>query len=314
MHREAQTKPQKKEKSSEFKNITKPICIRCNSSSIKKMGFRKTENRGNQQRWLCKSCKKSFTIDEGFWKMKNNPNKITEALHLYFSGTSLRKTQAHLGVFRESNCSYVTILEWIRKYATLVGNFADSLNLKVGEELMSDEMEYSVKGKQSWFVDVMDTKTRYMVSSDFMRSRTIERLVEVLKKAKDKTGEQVKIVKTDGLQGYPRVLRRTFGLQSPYHSSSKTKSKIIHNIVIASERGFNHKIERLHNSIRERTKIMRGFGESNSAKSIMKGYEIYYNFCRKHQALNKYPYELATNLELGNNKWLDLIKLAKSKK
>jgi len=263
---------------------------------------------------LCKSCKKSFTIDEGFWKMKNNPNKITEALHLYFSGTSLRKTQAHLGVFRESNCSYVTILEWIRKYATLVGNFADSLNLKVGEELMSDEMEYSVKGKQSWFVDVMDTKTRYMVSSDFMRSRTIERLVEVLKKAKDKTGEQVKIVTTDGLQGYPRVLRRTFGLQSPYHSSSKTKSKIIHNIVIASERGFNHKIERLHNSIRERTKIMRGFGESNSAKSIMKGYEIYYNFCRKHQALNKYPYELATNLELGNNKWLDLIKLAKSKK
>ena len=314
MHREAQTKPQKKEKPSEFKNITKPICIRCNSSSIKKMGFRKTENRGNQQRWLCKSCKKSFTIDEGFWKMKNNPNKITEALHLYFSGTSLRKTQAHLGVFRESNCSYVTILEWIRKYATLVGNFADSLNLKVGEELMSDEMEYSVKGKQSWFVDVMDTKTRYMVSSDFMRSRTIERLVEVLKKAKDKTGEQVKIVTTDGLQGYPRVLRRTFGLQSPYHSSSKTKSKIIHNIVIASERGFNHKIERLHNSIRERTKIMRGFGESNSAKSIMKGYEIYYNFCRKHQALNKYPYELATNLELGNNKWLDLIKLAKSKK
>jgi len=58
---------------------------------------------------------------------------------------------------------------------------------------------------------------------------------------------------------------------------------------------------------------MRGFGELNSAKAIMKGYEIYYNFCRKHQALNKYPYELATDLELGSNKWLDLIRLAKSK-
>lgn len=27
----------------------------------------------------------------------------------------------------------------------------------------------------------------------------------------------------------------------------------------------------------------------------------------KHQALNKCPYELATDLELGKNKWLDLI-------
>ena len=148
--------------------------------------------------------------------MKNSPNKITEALHLYFSGTSLRKTQAHLGVFCNSNCSYVTILDWIKKYATLVGNFTDSLKLKVGEELMSDEMEYSTKGKQTWFVDVMDTKTRYMVSSDFMRSRTIEKLIEVLKLAKTKTEEQVKIVTTYGLQGYPRVLRKTFGLQSQY--------------------------------------------------------------------------------------------------
>ena len=147
-----------------------------------------------------------------------------------------------------------------------------------------------------------------------MRSRTIERLVEVMKLAKIKTGEQVKVITTDGLQGYPKVLRKTFGLQSPYHASSRTKSRITHNVVIASERGFNHKIERLHNSIRERTKIMRGFGEINSAKFIMKGYEIFYNFCRKHQALNKYPYELATGLILGNNKWLDLIKLTKSKK
>ena len=88
------------------------------------------------------------------------------------------------------------------------------------------------------------------------------------------------------------------------------KSKIQHNIVIASERGFNHKIERLHNSVRERTKIMRQFGALESARLIMKGYEIYYNFCRKHMATNCYPYELATHLKLGKNKWLDLIRLS----
>jgi len=48
-----------------------------------------------------------------------------------------------------------------------------------------------------------------------------------------------------------------------------------------------------------------------SADSIMKGYSIYYNFIRKHQGINCRPYELAIpNLELGNNRWLDLISLA----
>ncbi len=43
---------------------------------------------------------------------------------------------------------------------------------------------------------------------------------------------------------------------------------------------------------------------------IMKGLEINYNFIRKHQRINCYPHELATDLELGKNKLLDLIKLS----
>lgn len=44
----------------------------------------------------------------------------------------------------------------------------------------------------------------------------------------------------------------------------------------------------------------------------MKGIEVYYNFITKHQAINCCPYELATNLKLkSNNKWIELIKLAR---
>lgn len=49
-----------------------------------------------------------------------------------------------------------------------------------------------------------------------------------------------------------------------------------------------------------------------SASAIMKGYEIYYNFIRKHQGIGCRPYELAIpELELGKNRWLDLIKMSK---
>ena len=39
-----------------------------------------------------------------------------------------------------------------------------------------------------------------------------------------------------------------------------------------------------------------------SAKAIIKSYEIFYNFCRKHQGINCYPYKLVTDLQFGKNK------------
>ena len=242
-------------------------------------------------------------------------------MDLYYKGVSFRKLQEHLQAFYPQNSHYSTIYRWVIKYAIMTSKLTDNLQVKSGREIMSDEMEYyrriskNQKGReQNWFVDTFDIETRFMIVGEYMKSRTNENLIKVLKRTKFKTGEQVEIVTTDGLMGYPAVLRKTFSLQSSYHASSRTKSKIIHNVVIASERGFNHPIERLHNTIRERTKIMRGFhGSLESAYAIMKGLEINYNFVRKHLALDgKTPAEVSiTELKLGVNRWLDLIKLSK---
>lgn len=90
------------------------------------------------------------------------------------------------------------------------------------------------------------------------------------------------------------------------------ENKTIKSHGMSSDKAFNWKIERLHNSIRARTKTFRGFhGSIESAKAIMKGIEINYNFIRKHQALGKCPYEIATDIKLKeNNKWLELIELS----
>src|SRR3989344_8832889 len=255
--------------------------------------------------------------------MRTNENKITAGIDLYYKGVSLRKIQEHFQAFYPHNSSHMSVYRCIVKYSMVVSNLTDNISIQCGNEMMSDEMEYhrrlyhqkGMKGiEQNWFVDTFDVETRFMIIGEYMKSRTNENLIKVMNKTKLKTGEQVKIVTTDGLQGYPTVLRKTFSLQSPYHVSSRTKSRIIHNVVIASERGFNHPIERLHNTIRERTNVMCGFhGCAESAHAIMKGLEINYNFNRKHMSLGKKtPAEVTIpQLELGANKWLDLIKISK---
>jgi transposase-like protein len=287
------------------------ICEKCDGKNIKRDGVRETKNRSKVQRYKCKDCSHRFSIDDGFWKMKNHENKITSCMNMYYAGMSLRKIQEHLQMFAPKNSHYSTIYRWIVKYANMIGTLTDNIQIKSGKELMSDEMEYHRLGEQNWFVDVMDTETRFVVASDYMKSRTIENLTKVLKKGKLATGEQIRVITTDGLQGYERVLKKSFGLKTHWNH----KSPIIHNVVIASERGFNHKIERLHNTIRDRTKIMRGFhGSLESARAIMKGMEIYYNFVRKHQGIDgKTPSEEAIpELCLSTNKWLSLIKMSKT--
>jgi len=55
---------------------------------------------------------------------------------------------------------------------------------------------------------------------------------------------------------------------------------------------------------------MRGLDHDESAKKMMDGYRIYYNFIRPHQALNgKTPAEASNiDLNLKGNKWMELIK------
>ncbi len=294
----------KNNKQNKYKKI---CCPKCNNQNYKKDGFRGTQNRGKIQRYKCKKCSYRFVKDDGFFRMRNHPKKITLCLDLFYKGISTREIQTHLQAFYPHNAHNSNIYRWIIKYSKMISKYTDKLKLKVGREIQMDEMEYKTKGKKSWFIDSIDTKTKFIVSSEFVKKREQEELKKVLTNIKTKTKKQVEIITTDGLTAYRNLVKKTYG-----YSNKLGKYKIIHNVVNASQgEGFNHPIERLHNSIRHRTKTFRGFGSLESANSIMKGYVIFYNFIRKHQAIKKCPYEIATDIKLEKpNKWLELIRLS----
>ncbi|MCX6749269.1 MAG: DDE-type integrase/transposase/recombinase [Candidatus Pacearchaeota archaeon] len=293
----------------------KLICQKCKSNNTIKWCKRKTENRGLIQRYRCKDCLNTFVQDDGFKRMRNNPQKVTCAVDLFYRGVSTRKVQEHFKAFYPHNSSHKSIYKWIVKYSKMISQFTDNLKLKVGQEIQTDEMQYSRRKSHhrkgvdtNWFIDAIDTETRFMVASEYVKHREQANLKRVLRKAKNKTENQIKVITTDGLPAYSRAIKSQFG----YHRFQR--KEVVHNVLnISAGDGFNIMIERLHNNIRQRTKTFRGFhGSVESANAIMKGWEIYYNFITRHQSLNKCPYELATDLRLNSeNKWLELIKLSK---
>ena len=148
-----------------------------------------------------------------------------------------------------------------------------------------------------------------MISSAYVKSRNKKAIKQVLLKMKEKS-DAINTITTAGLTAYQNIVKKTFG-----YNLKEGKYKIEHKVVNASKgEGFNIGVERMHNTIRQRTKTFRGFhGSIESAYAVMKGIEIYYNFIRKYEALkNKTPSELAIpDLKFETpNRWLELIELS----
>jgi len=289
-------------------------CPKCKSKEIIKRGFIKTENRDKIQRFGCKSCNNRFVLDNPFFRMRNQEQLITQCMDLYYSGMSFRKIADHLKRFFPKNVHYGTIYRWIMKYVPMMENFTDKQNIKAGWQLQGDEVEYKRRAsakqrgvRNEYFIDIIDMDSRYLVSSSYQKDRTIPILNKVYRNAKRKVGEQVKVISTDGLMSYPRVIRKTFNLKK----QATKNPKIIHQIIKSDSGKFNYKIERFHNTLRERTKVMRGFhGCISSAQTLMKGFEIYYNWIRNHQGIECLtPSQIACpNVTIQNkNGWLELI-------
>ena len=70
-------------------------------------------------------------------------------------------------------------------------------------------------------------------------------------------------------------------------------------------------MERLNGEVRDREKVMRGIKKMDSA--IFKGYQLYHNYFREHDALDgKTPAEVANIKIGGRNKWITVIQNAKT--
>lgn len=296
----------------EYIMVQKTKCPECNKENVIKWCKRKTLNRGIIQRYSCKDCGKKFSLDNGFLRMRNDPKKISLCLDLFYKGISTRQIQSHLQAFYPHNSSHKSIYKWVVKYSKIISKYTDKLKIKAGKEIQIDEMEVgSRKSKYNgWFIDSIDTETRFMIASEFTSSRGQKEVRRVLQNVKRKTGNQISVYTTDGFTTYEDVIKKLVGYRN------LKKGLVVHNKVTQLKgEGFNHKIERLHNSVRHRIKTFRGFhGSVSSANAIMKGYGVYYNFMREHLAIGCCPYELAVpemkeKLNVPN-KWLALVSMA----
>lgn len=144
--------------------LSPSVCPYCTSTNLIRHGLR--HNRyGDLQRFSCKACRKRFTQNLGFERMKANPQSITSAMQLYFTGESLRNVQKLLRL-QGVEVTHQTVYNWIKKYVSFMERYLDQMQPQVSNTWRADELFLKVKGNMKYLYALMDDETRFWIAKE----------------------------------------------------------------------------------------------------------------------------------------------------
>ncbi len=289
------------------------LCPKCYSTTITKNGFRKVKNRTKRQKYRCKKCTYRFILGEnGFSNITSDPKIISESLNLVMSGVSYRNVARHIYSVHQVKISHPTIVNWVRKYTHLIKEYVETFSPELSDVWSLDEMSLNVKGTKKmgkgfhdWLWSIIDPKTRFVIATEVSKKREIRDARRIISSGKKIIPKNPNYVLTDSLNSYQEAIRKEFHNRTAHVKTKSLKDGFV-----------NRPIERYHNEIREKLKARRGLGNDESAQTFTELHKIHHNFVRPHQGLDgKTPAQTANiDLNLGDDKYLDLIRQAGRKK
>ncbi len=272
-------------------------CKHCRSLKISKRGTRKNKS-GDIQRMICKECGKTFSTNIGFRYRQFDDTVITQVLHMYHSGLSVRAISAQFAS-RDITIDPATIYRWVQRYSKVAAKYTDSLTPDVGDKFRADEVYVNVDGKKMYLFASMDDDTRYWLASDLAEKKHGHKAEALFKRTIDHAGKYPDEMITDGLGSYKQAARNEFQGMVKHTSEIHITGRHV-------GKDNNNKMERLNGTIRDREKTFRGCGTKHTAS--FDGLRVHYNHVRKHGALGgRTPGEAAGITVEGADKWRALI-------
>ena len=247
------------------------------------------------QRYFCKDCNRKFIDNGAIPKMQTPTSQIADALNMYYEGMSLSEIRRNFIQQHNNYISRISAYNWVDRFSKLAVLEAAKYKPEVGSIWIADETMIDIDGKNVWFWDIIDSKTRFLLASHMSTTRTSKDAQILMKQAFERAGKIPKIIYTDKLRAYLEGIEHTFGGETSHRQGGPFDIEDNTNL-----------IERFHGTLKERTKVMRGLRTKNSARLFLDGWLVHYNFFRPHMSLkDKTPAE-AAGIKFPFRNWKDI--------
>jgi putative transposase len=282
--------------------ISKPkvVCKFCGSQNTRKYGFSK-----GIQSYFCNDCRTKFTGTDALAHGRVSPSFIADALEEYYGGMSFHEIENKINKQTDGAISHTAITKWVNKYTNEAIRQTKDLHPKVGNTWIADETYIKTdvkttdpKGVVFW--DIIDADTRFLLASRITTTRSTQDARQLMELAAKRAGKTPKAVITDKLAAYIDGIELAYGSDAKHRQGSPFHTE--HSTAL---------IERFHNTLKDRTKVMRELRDKSTLKRFTDGWLVYYNFFRPNMALdNKSPAEVA-GLKYENHSWTDVVGVKK---
>ena len=230
------------------------MCKYCQSENVRKYGKYK-----ETQYYYCNDCKRKFSNPDAIPKMQYSTSKVADAISMYFEGMSLKEIRRNFIQQHNDYISDVTVLNWVNRFTDLAVKEADKYKPDVGSIWVADETVLDIDGKNIWLWDIIDSETRFLITTHMSYTRTTKDAQTLMKKAYERTGKIPRVIYTDKLRAYLDGIELTFGADTKHGQGGP----------FDVEKNTN-KIERFHSTLKSRTKVMRGLHTVASAQQYLR--------------------------------------------
>ncbi len=276
-------------------NVDSIFCKYCQSSNVVKFGIFE-----GIQRYWCKDCKRKFTEVDSLPKMKTDQKIIATALSCYFSGMPLDAIQRHLNQEYDLYMSEAGIYNWIIRFSKEAVERSKDFRPDVGSVWVCDETMINVGDHKVWFWDIIDIKSRYLLASHISETRTIEDALTLMQKAAIRAGKPPRKIITDKLAAYLDGIELAFGADTK-HIQSKPFTVV----------DSTNIIERFHETLKQRTKVIKSFKNMETAKLLTDAWLVHYNFFKEHEYLGNVSPAQKMGIKVPFKDWADVLEQTK---
>jgi transposase-like protein len=267
-------------------------CKYCGEDGAVKFGTYK-----GVQRYWCKVCQRKFKADDTTFHMKTDTNLVSSALNMYYEGMPIRAIRRNLLQEHQLAPSTATIYEWIQKYTQYATDSVKDTHPEVGDVWIADETVLKIDGKNVWLWDIIDYKTRFLLATRLSQTRTGKDAQMLMSRALKMAGKSPKAIVTDKLKSY---------LDVDYGNTEHRQGGIAR-----SGEDNTQMIERFHGTLKQRTKVMRGLKNFETALDFTEGWLVHYNYLRPHESLQDKTPAQVSGITYPYQNWADIIRLHK---
>ena len=276
---------------------SKAICKFCNGHHTRKYGMYK-----GVQNYFCQDCKKRFTGTDALPHGRASVSCIVKALNEYYSGSSFHKIETSMNSQIDGHVSYTSIVKWIHKFTDEAINQTRDLHPKVGDIWLADENYFHPDLKNKYpkgvcFWDIIDVDTRFLLATIITSTKRERDAKLLIRLASKRAGKKPITVITDRLGASLDVL------ESAFRSYNKNQEGGRFSL---SDR--TSLVERFHNSVKDRTKVMRNLRDKENLVRFTEGWLVHYNFFKPHMALNNKTPAQKAGLTFNCRSWAEIVK------